>query len=190
MQLPTPAEGEPEPVPAVEPEPPRKPEPERRKASRPRRARQSAKNPGALRRVPPAVGRGYTSLFTSVEALPSPSPGARVGFNFQRGGFRAGVEFGVSAPVPEDQGDGDRVVISLFGGNLYSCLAMSGRIFNMVVHANVHAPPKVALPHHLSCIELAVTACAQLALVLPAPDDNGADLCFFRQETLVSTAAS
>jgi hypothetical protein len=135
MQLPVPAEAKPEVIPAVEPkpEPERKPEPEPERAE-PARARPLVgEDPGLARRAPPTTWRGYTSLFGSVGALPSPSPGARVGFNFQRGGFRAGVEFGLLAPVPEDQGEGDRVVISLFAGNLYACLGMSGRIFWCVV---------------------------------------------------------
>jgi hypothetical protein len=135
MQLPVPAEAKPEVVPAVEPkpEPERKPELELERAE-PAPARPLiGEDPGPAPRASLAAWRGYTSLFGSVGALPSPSPGARVGFNFQRGGFRAGVEFGLSAPVPEDQGAGDRVVISLFGGNLYSCLAMSERIFWCVV---------------------------------------------------------
>ena len=139
MQLPAPADAKLNQVPSVEFEPEAKPvpepEPEPEAGSEPERAEQVAtrppigEDPGPPRRGPPATWRGYTSLFGSVGALPSPAPGARVGFNFQRGGFRAGVEFGLSAPVPEDHGEGDRVVISLFGGNLYSCLAMSGRIF-------------------------------------------------------------
>jgi hypothetical protein len=137
MQLPVPAEAKPEGVPPVEPEPEPEAEPEPEpepEPAEPAPARPLAGgDPGAPRRAPPATWRGYTSLFGSVGALPSPSPGARLGFNFQRGGFRAGVEFGLSAPAPEDLGDGDRVVISLFGGNLYSCLAMSRRIFWCVV---------------------------------------------------------
>ena len=87
----------------------------------------------AVRREPPSIWRGYASLFGSIGALPGASPGARAGLGFQRRGFRAGAEAGGLLPAPEEQGEDDRVVISLWGSNLYGCAAIAARLFGCVL---------------------------------------------------------
>jgi hypothetical protein len=89
--------------------------------------------PAAMRRAEPSVWRGYASLFGSIGALPRPSPGARVGLSFQRRGLRAGVEAGGLLPAPEEQREDDRVVISLWEGNIYGCAALSARFLGCVL---------------------------------------------------------
>ncbi len=129
MQVPVPAPAAPEPEePPSDPEPAPAPEQVEPAPVQPRRP-----VPVAVRRDESSVWRGYASLFGSIGALPRPSPGARVGLSIQRRGLRAGVEAGGLLPAPEEQRGDDRVVISLWLGNIYGCAALTARFLGCVL---------------------------------------------------------